>query len=91
MLGAGLTLGGEVNGTVALQGRRAVETLLSDNKTEAGRLLAQNRHIAESLRAALVARHELIGEQIPDVIREAQATQPGEAVEIIDLREVSSQ
>jgi ATP-dependent Zn protease len=72
------------------QGRTAVEKILSDNKGEVGRLLATNRHIVEALRDALLARHELIGDEIIDVIRKTQGTRPGGAtVEIIDVREES--
>ncbi len=68
------------------QGRTAVEKILSENKGEVGRLLAANRHIVEALRDALLTRHELIGDEIVDVIREAEAVQPaGEAVRIVDL------
>jgi cell division protease FtsH len=74
------------------QGRASVETILRENKGEVGRLLARNRHIVEALRDALLTRHELIGDDILDVIRSAEAAQPsGEAVQIIDLREVTSQ
>jgi ATP-dependent Zn protease len=73
------------------QGRAAVDNLLAENKEEVGRLLAQNRHIVEALRDALLTRHELIGDEILGVIQEAEAAggrdQP---VEIIDLREVPS-
>ena len=71
------------------QGRTAVEKILSENKGEVGRLLAANRHIVEALRDALLARHELIGDEILDVIRMAETKEPtAETVEIIDLREV---
>jgi len=72
------------------QGRESVERILAENKGEVGRLLAQNRHIVEALRDALINRHELIGDEILDVIREAETAQAGDAVEIIDLREVPS-
>jgi cell division protease FtsH len=73
------------------QGRSSVESILAENKGEVGRLLAQNRHIVEALRDALLTRHELIGDEILDVIREAETARTGDAVAIIDLREVSSQ
>jgi ATP-dependent Zn protease len=75
-------------------GRAAVDKILSDNKGEVGRLLAQNRHIVEALRDALLTRHELIGDEILDVIRSAEdaedAEETAQTVEIIDLREVRS-
>ena len=73
------------------QGRAAVETILSENKREVGRLLAQNRHIVETLSEALLTRHELIGDEIVDVIRTAEkAVVTTGTVGIIDLREVPS-
>ena len=72
------------------QGRAAIDIILSENKGEVGRLLAQNRHIVETLRDALLTRHELIGDEILDVIRKAETAQPaGRSVHIIDLREES--
>lgn len=72
-------------------GRAAVDTILRENKEEVGRLLAQNRHIVEALRDALLTRHELIGDDILDVIREAENQSPsGEPVKIIDLRKAPS-
>ena len=72
------------------QGRAAIDIILSENKGEVGRLLAQNRHIVETLRDALLTRHELIGDEILDVIRKAETAQPaGPSVQIIDLREES--
>ncbi len=74
-----------------VQGRASVESILAENKGDVGRLLAQNRHIVEALRDALLTRHELIGDEILDVIREAETARTGDAVAIIDLRGVSSQ
>jgi ATP-dependent Zn protease len=72
-------------------GRAAVEKILSDNKGEVGRLLAQNRHLVEALSDALLTRHELIGDEILDVIGAAEtAGRASEEVQIIDLREVGS-
>ena len=52
-------------------GRSAVETILSDQKQVARELLSANRHIVEALRDALLARHELVGRQIGEVIDSA--------------------
>ena len=72
-------------------GRAAVDGLLAENKEEVGRLLAQNRHIVEALRDALLSRHELIGDEILAVIHEAESKGGAdEPVRIIDLREVPS-
>jgi len=52
-------------------GRAAVEAILCDQKQVARELLGANRHIVEALRDALIARHELVGRQIRDVIDSA--------------------
>jgi ATP-dependent Zn protease len=52
-------------------GRAAVEAILSDQKQVARELLDANRHIVEALRDALIARHELVGRQIREVIESA--------------------
>jgi len=59
--------------------REAAEKILDDGKAEVTRLLDQNRHVIEALRDALLDRDELIGEEILDVIRQAEA-------QTIDLR-----
>jgi ATP-dependent Zn protease len=72
------------------RGRDAVEALLQEQRAVALRLLAENRHLVEALRDALLERHELIGTQITDVLEAAdqadradQADQAGPRV--IDL------
>jgi ATP-dependent Zn protease len=73
------------------EGRAAVDGLLAENKEEVGRLLAQNRHIVAALRDALLTRHELIGDDILEVIHGADAGGASdEQIEIIDLRGVPS-
>jgi ATP-dependent Zn protease len=70
------------------QGRASVERILAENKGEVARLLARNRHIVEALQDALLTRHELIDDEILEVIRGAEATREAvDTVEIIDLRE----
>ena len=61
--------------------RAAVEEILDDAKATARRLLETNRHIVEALRDALLEREELVGEEILDVIRDAE-----DAATVIDLR-----
>jgi cell division protease FtsH len=61
--------------------RAAVEEILEDAKASARRLLETNRHIVEALRDALLDREELVGEEILDVIRDAE-----DAHTVIDLR-----
>jgi cell division protease FtsH len=52
-------------------GRSEVESLLSEKKAEALRMLDGNRHVVETLRDALLARDELVGTEILDVILQA--------------------
>ena len=61
---AGRVLGDE-------QGRRAVEELLARQQVAVRQLLAGHRHLVEALRDALLARHELIGREITDVLEQA--------------------
>ena len=56
--------------------RSQVEALLARQKAEVRVLLAANRHLVEALRDALLERHELIGEEIGDVLRAATAPAP---------------
>ncbi len=69
-------------------GRAAVDGLLDDAKAVAEALVRANGHILEALRDALLHREELVGEEILEVIRaaeaEALAGHPGD--EVIDLR-----
>ena len=63
------------------QGREALERILDDAKATARRLLETNRHLVEALRDALLEREELVGDEILDVLRDAE-----DAHEVIDLR-----
>lgn len=49
-------------------GRAMVERLLREQKEVTRRVLSANRHLVEALRDALVERHELIGQEITDVL-----------------------
>ena len=53
--------------------RRAVERILDQAKSEVRRLLDTNRHLVVALRDQLLYREELVGEEILDVILEADA------------------
>ncbi len=53
-------------------GRAAVESILSAQKEKARELLSMHAHIVEALRDALIARHELVGTQIREVIEGAR-------------------
>ena len=66
-------------------GRSAVEDVLQEQKVKAKGLLESNRHLVEALRDALLARHELIGHEITDVLEAAAAAPDGPKV--IDLRD----
>ena len=63
--------------------RRSVERILEQAKAEVRRLLDTNRHLVVALRDELLYREELVGEEILDVILEADArksvgTPPGD-------------
>ncbi|HZT64528.1 MAG TPA: AAA family ATPase, partial [Acidimicrobiales bacterium] len=54
------------------EGRNEVQNLLAQAKTEVTRMLADNRHLVEALRDALLHHDELIGDQILDTLKTAQ-------------------
>jgi ATP-dependent Zn protease len=56
------------------EGRQAVEDVLQKHKQRARELLTENRHLVEALRDALLARHELLGGEITEVLETARAT-----------------
>ena len=64
-------------------GRAAVDELLEDARDVARSLVVGNAHILEALRDALLDRDELVGDEIVEVIRAAEA-------DVIDLREPST-
>ena len=64
------------------RGRDAVERLLQEQKAVARGLLAQNRHLVEALRDALLEHEELVGREITDVLEAAAA-----APRVVDLTE----
>jgi cell division protease FtsH len=55
------------------KGRAMVEQVLQDMKANVRTLLADNRHLVEALRDALIDRNELIGPEILEVLRSAEA------------------
>ena len=66
--------GGLVGKVLADDARRTeVEELLADSKASVTRMLDEHRDVVEALRDALLVRHELIGDDILDVIRRAKA------------------
>jgi ATP-dependent Zn protease len=53
--------------------RHAVERMLESAKAEVRSLLDMNRHLVVALRDELLAREELVGDEILEVLREAEA------------------
>ncbi|HEX7169054.1 MAG TPA: AAA family ATPase [Acidimicrobiales bacterium] len=64
-------------------GRDAVEEILRESKAEVEKLITDHRYIVEALRDALLDRDELLGQEILDVIRDAEIKALGG---LIDLR-----
>ena len=56
------------------EGRQRVEDLLQEQKTTIKGKLEANQHLIAALRDALVERNELIGHEITDVLRAAEAS-----------------
>ena len=63
-------------------GRATVEDLLQEQKVIVKGLLEENAHLIVALRDALLEREELIGQEITDILRAAQA-----AGAVIDVRD----
>jgi len=55
------------------EGKARIEERLAAARVRARAMLAENRHVVEALRDALLDRHELIGDEILDVIHGAVA------------------
>ena len=55
------------------EGKRRVEDILDTQKERVGALLAENQDVVMALRDALIARDELVGESITEVIERALA------------------
>ena len=53
--------------------RNAVEKLLDQAKADVHKLLDDNRHLVIALRDELLRSEELVGDEIVDVLREAEA------------------
>ncbi len=84
---SGALAGGNLVGRVLAdsQGRRMVESLLTEQKERVRELLGANRHLVAALRDALLERHELVGHEITDVLRAAGPTVPVAPAPVIDL------
>ena len=80
------------------EGKRRGEDLLQSQKERISGLLASNRDLVEALRDTLIARDELVGEEILVVVREAlNRRKPAEApapdekpAPVIDLTDESA-
>lgn len=59
--------------------RAQLEEVLDDARATVRRLLASNSDLVEALRDALLARHELVGDEITAVLEKAVAERPGAA------------
>jgi cell division protease FtsH len=55
------------------EARSAVSKMLEQAKADTTKLLDEHRFLVEALRDELLAREELIGDEITDVLREAQS------------------
>ncbi|WP_456819948.1 AAA family ATPase [Cellulomonas sp. URHB0016] len=69
--------------------REQLETVLDDARSSVRRLLSRNRHLVEALRDALLERHELLGDEITDVLLAAHLT-GGDLPPVPQLEEASS-
>ena len=67
--------------------RKAVDRILLDAKHDTVSILTEHRYLVEALRHALLERDELIGDEIVDVLREAETTALAGSTALVDLRE----
>jgi ATP-dependent Zn protease len=59
------------------EGKARIEERLASARVRARVMLAEHRHVVEALRDALLERHELIGDEILDVINHAAEAKHG--------------
>ncbi len=59
------------------RGRDSMEALLQEQKATVRDVMTRNRHLVEALRDALLERHELVGDEIVEVLREAEISAEG--------------
>ena len=81
-------LGGNMVAKVLSDGRarKTVDRILNDAKHETTRLLVDHRYLVEALRDALLAKEELIEDEILSVLREAEASALKDDRVLVDLR-----
>jgi ATP-dependent Zn protease len=65
-------------------GREAVETILNEAKADVRVMMKAHAHLVEALRDALLARDELVDDEILAVIREAEARGPAVVLRPVD-------
>ncbi|MGH8868007.1 MAG: AAA family ATPase [Actinomycetes bacterium] len=66
-------------------GRATVERVLQEQKAYVGELVAEHAHLVEALRDALLDRHELVGDEITDILERAAGA--GAGGRVVDLRD----
>ncbi|MGZ8752335.1 MAG: AAA family ATPase, partial [Acidimicrobiia bacterium] len=66
------------------EGRRAVDRILDQAKEDVRRLLDENRHLVVALRDQLLAREELVGDEITEVLLSAAEAERVERIERAD-------
>ena len=69
--------------------RQKLDTILDAARADVRELLGQHRHLVEALRDALLEREELIGDEIDDCLRAADAAHRAGIVDLRDGRAVS--
>ncbi|EYR63591.1 ATPase, partial [Actinotalea ferrariae CF5-4] len=60
------------------EARKQLEKVLDEARQRVMWLLAENRHLVEALRDALLERHELVGDQITEVLETARTAKDAE-------------
>ncbi|MBC7292314.1 MAG: AAA family ATPase [Actinotalea sp.] len=68
------------------EARQQLEKVLEDARQRVMWLLAENRHLVEALRDALLERHELVGDQITDVLEQARDAKDAERAAVARTR-----
>jgi cell division protease FtsH len=68
------------------EARAQLEKVLEDARQRVMWLLAENRHLVEALRDALLERYELVGDQITEVLETARAVKDAERAAAVRSR-----
>ncbi|NND01426.1 MAG: AAA family ATPase [Acidimicrobiia bacterium] len=67
--------------------RKAVDRILLDAKHDTAAILADHRYMVDALRQALLEHEELIGDEIIDVLRDAETAALAGSTALVDLRD----